>query len=382
MKKVKLRHLIFSMHRYLGLGIGLIVVIIGLTGSLLVFVPELDAQIVQQRFGTVTPQAERLAPDKLVDIVKTAYANHPDWKVGQVKMLSHDSFYTIRLNRPDETQWEVFVNPYTGKIMGDRQRETAFFDRVYSLHYQLLGGDIGTIIVGIAALLLCILSLTGIVLWPGWRKLISGFKIKWDAHPKRRNFDLHKVAGIMTAVFLGAIAFTGFCWNFYDQTEPIIYAATLTPKPIEAESSVIKGKEPISLEEALQQSDAALPGALTTFITLPITPDAVFEFYKKVPEESEDFNSSVKVDQYSGKVLSVMDSRQAGLGDRVLNSFTPIHYGTFGGLPTRVLYIFVGLSPTVLMVTGSIMWWHRKKPSKPKKEDAIAPVLSGGGRSH
>jgi uncharacterized iron-regulated membrane protein len=233
MKAIRKWNWIFQLHRYLGLLVGIILVIVGLTGSLLVFMPELDAQIIQQRFGTVIPQTQVVAVDQLVDTVKANYPNHPDWKVGQVQMLPHGAFYTVRLNRPDGTQWKVFVNPYTGKVIGDRQRETAFFSRVLDLHYALLSGDIGMIIVGIAALLLFILSMTGIMLWPGWKKLISGFKIKWKAHPKRLNYDLHKVAGIVTAVFLAIIALTGFCWNFYDQSYPVIYAATLTPKPPE-----------------------------------------------------------------------------------------------------------------------------------------------------
>ncbi len=373
-KSAKPRNLVFQLHRYLGLLVGGILVIVGLTGSLLVFRPELDAQIIQQRFGTVTAQTQVLPVDQLVDTVKATYPNHPDWKVGQVDMLPDHGFYTIRLNRPDETQWEVFVNPYTGKVIGDRQRETAFFNRILELHYALLSGDIGIIIVGIAALLLFILSLTGIVLWPGWRKLISGFRIKWKAHPKRLNYDLHKVAGIVTAVFLAIIALTGFCWNFYDQSYPVIYAATLTPKPPEVKSTVGKGKLPLSLGEALRQSELALPGAITTFINLPTTPDAVFEFYKKVPQESEAFNSYVKVDQYSGKVLDVQDSRVAKLGDRVLNSFTPLHYGTFWGLPTRIFYLFVGLSPTLLLITGFVMWRYRKQVKPTMTERGLAQL--------
>jgi uncharacterized iron-regulated membrane protein len=313
---------------------------------------------------------------QLVDTVKKTYANHPDWKVNQVEMRPHQPFYTVGLNRPDDTQWEVFVNPYTGKVMGDRQRETALFSRILDLHYALLSGAIGTIIVGIAALLLVILSITGIVLWPGWRRLISGFKIKWNTHPKRLNYDLHKVAGIITAVFLAVIAFTGFCWNFYDQSYPVIYAATLTPKPPEVKSTVLQGKVPLSLGEALRQSELALPEAVTTFITLPTKPDAAFEFYKKVPGDSEDFSSYVKIDQYNSKILDMQDSRVAKLGDRVLNSFTPLHYGTFGGIPTRILYMFVGLAPTVLLVTGFVMWRYRRRGKKAVFGTMPQPVLA------
>jgi len=363
MKSRKIRKLAFTLHRYIGLAVGLILVIVGLTGSLLVFEHELDDWAIQQRFGHVVPQEQRLSTGTLVDGVKAAYTNHPDWRVGQVQMLPKQDFYTIRLNRPDDTQWEVFVNPYTGGIMGDRQRETALFSRVLDLHYALLVGNTGMVIVGIAAFLLVILSITGIVLWSGWQKLISGFKIKWNAHAKRVNYDIHKVAGIITAVFLTAIAFTGFCWNFYDYAEPAIYAATFTPKPPEVKSTVIPGKPLLGLDEILRRADTALPAARTTFINLPTEPDEVFEIYKKVPQDSEDFNSYVKLDQFSGKVLYVQDSRKGGLGDRILNSFTPIHYGTFGGLPTRIFYVFVGLAPLVLFVTGFVMWRYRYRAS-------------------
>ncbi|MBW4549533.1 MAG: PepSY domain-containing protein [Aphanocapsa sp. GSE-SYN-MK-11-07L] len=366
MQHLKWRNLAFNLHRYLGLAVGLVLVVIGLTGSLLVFMPEIDAQMIQQRFGTVTPQTQVVPVDQLVDTVKATYAEHPDWKVGQVQMLPDHKFYTVRLNRPDQTQWEVFVNPYTGTVIGDRQRETAFFSRVLNLHYALLSGDIGTIIAGIAALLLFILSITGILLWPGWRKLISGFKVKWKAHPKRRNYDIHKVAGIVAAIFLAFTAFTGFCWNFYDQSTAVIYTATFTPKPPDMKSTVVEGKSSLTLNEALRQSELALPDAITTFITLPTKPDQVFEFYKKVPQDSEDFNSHVRVDRYSGKVLEIQDSRVAKLGDRVLNSFTPLHYGTFGDIPTRILYLFVGLAPTILLITGFVMWRFRRRVKQVK----------------
>lgn len=367
MKSRKLRNLAFTLHRYIGLAVGIILIIVGLTGSLLVFEHELDEWAIQQRFGRVVPQEQRLSTATLVDNVKVAYANHPDWQVGQVQMLPKQEVYTIRLNRPDDTQWEVFVNPYKGVIMGDRQRETALFSRVLELHYALLVGNTGMVIVGIAAFLLMILSITGIVLWPGWRKLISGFKIKWLAHPKRVNFDIHKVAGIITAVFLTAIAFTGFCWNFYDYATPAIYAATFTLKPPEVKSTLMNGKPTLNLDEILRRSNIALPGAISTFINLPKKPDGVFEIYKKVPGDSEDFNSYVKLDQFSGKVLYMQDSRTVGLGDRILNSFAPLHYGTFGGLSTRIFYVFVGLSPLVLFITGFVMWRyrHRAKPGSP-----------------
>lgn len=73
MKSKKLRNLAFTLHRYIGLAVGIILVIVGLTGSLLVFKHEMDEWTIQQRFGHVVPQEQRLSTATLVDNVKAAY---------------------------------------------------------------------------------------------------------------------------------------------------------------------------------------------------------------------------------------------------------------------------------------------------------------------
>ena len=77
---------------------------------------------------------------------------------------------------------------------------------------------------------------------------------------------------------------------------------------------------------------------------------------------------SVRLDRYSGKILQVQDSRTAKLGDRILSAFTPLHYGTFGGLLTRILYVFVGLAPLILFITGAKMFGLRKWGQAKQKE--------------
>jgi uncharacterized iron-regulated membrane protein len=57
----------------------------------------------------------------------------------------------------------------------------------------------------------------------------------------------------------------------------------------------------------------------------------------------------------------VVDSRKQPLGESVIAAFEVLHYGTFGGVFTRIVYIFVGLAPLVLFATSFVMWWYRKK---------------------
>jgi uncharacterized iron-regulated membrane protein len=119
--------------------------------------------------------------------------------------------YQVWLQAPADHHWQVFVNQYTEQVMGDREWESSWVGTLYELHYKLWAGDAGVLIMGIVALLTLLLSITGILLWPSWRKLVAGLKIKWQgAHIKRTNFDIHKVAGVITALFLAFIGFTGF----------------------------------------------------------------------------------------------------------------------------------------------------------------------------
>jgi uncharacterized iron-regulated membrane protein len=366
MNSKTIRNLAFTLHRYIGLAVGIILVIVGLTGSLLVFQKEIDAALVKQKFEQVIPQQQTLSLDKIANNITQTYANQPDFKLAQFDLHFDDNIYRVRLRNSEDKDLEVFVNAYTGKILGERSRENSFFSRVLELHYALFADKIGIIIVGIAALLMCLLAVTGLILWSGWRNLRSGFKIKWNASQKRRNYDIHKVIGIIALIGLTFTGFTGFIWNFYEQTEPAIYALTFTPKPPEAKSTVT-GKEPLAISEIVKQANATIPEAKPSFISVPTKPDEVFTVFLKQPQDAQYFANKVDLDRYSGEVLHVINSKTAKLGDRILNATVPLHYGTFGGLGTRILYVFVGLSPTILFITGLTMYRLRRRP-KPVAE--------------
>ena len=205
------------------------------------------------------------------------------------------------------------------------------------------------------------LTATGLLLWSVWRKLIAGFKIKWNGRTKRKNYDIHKVVGIIALVFLAMISISGFCWNFYEQTEPVIYSLTFSAKPPEVKSTPI-GKETLAISKVIKQANATIPEAKASFISIPTQPDEVFTVYMKQPGDAQYFANNVQIERYSGQVLRFLNSKTASLGDRILNAFAPMHYGTFGGLASRILYVFVGLSPTVLFITGLTMYRLRRRP--------------------
>jgi uncharacterized iron-regulated membrane protein len=359
--KVTSRKITVILHRYIGIVVGLILIVVGLTGSLLVFHTEIEQLMVTRKFGAVVPQEQRVPADQVLATAKTAIANRPELKIsGLVPPKDAISPWQARAFGEPEGFAQAFINPYTGKLMGVLDEKSNIMHTVLKLHYALLAGDTGIKIAGIAGLLMFVLGVTGFMLWPGWKNLFSGFRIKWKAHSQRLNFDIHKVAGVVAATFLVFTGFTGFAWNFWEFSEPVIYAVTFSPKTKEPESKPVEGKNTFALSAILAKSDAALPGTVASWIGLPTAPTETFTIYRKQLQDTDDFSNAVYLDQYSGEVLKVKNAQQASLGDRVTDSFSPLHYGTFWGLPTRILYVFVGLSPLILLITGLTMYRYRK----------------------
>jgi uncharacterized iron-regulated membrane protein len=363
------RNTIFWLHRYFGLCMGLIMILIGVTGSLLVFHVEVEDWLTIQRYGITMPQGQLLTLDRIVEVAKTTY---PSWTFEEI-VFPKDEHYPMILGftAPDADPnlyehgfHQVFINPYTGKIMGELATRYTFYRFILNLHYRLFlpGEWLGRVTTGIAALLLLAIAVTGTILWPGWRKLSTGFKIKWNSHIKRRNFDLHKVIGIFAAVFLALTGITGAYLSFYYQIEPVIGMLAASPPAVNSQIAALpaqlSGQQFLPLETLLQIAQSALPTMKPQ--ELYITQDEPLEVYGNAEE-------LIRLNPYTGEILSVTDGTQSteySVSDRIHDLLiAPFHFGTFGGLPTRILYVLIGLAPLFLFITGFLMWRYRRKPT-------------------
>lgn len=67
----------------------------------------------------------------------------------------------------------------------------------------------------------------------------------------------------------------------------------------------------------------------------------------------------ISIDPFQGRVLRVEADARAGWATRLLNLRYPLHIGVWGGFVSRVLHVFLGLTPALLFVSGFLMWWNR-----------------------
>ncbi len=280
---MKLRQLAFTLHRYIGVMLGLLLVVIGLSGSLLVFGNEIDSFLNPQLLQ-VTPQGQRVS---IESVLKTAQQIYPDQKPEHfvIPHAPHE-VYTMVVGGHSSG---IYANPYTGEILGSRLPRQSLKGFLYDLHVSLLSGETGTLIVSIGAVMLLVLSITGLILWTGWGRLVAGLRIRWRSPWQIFTYDLHKVGGILAILFLVVIAATGVAMSYWDQSEHLIYSLTRTQKSADSIELPATNQPPLKLDELLPLADAALPGAATVWIDLPETPQKALRVRKKFPQEADPY---------------------------------------------------------------------------------------------
>ncbi len=355
---MKLRTLALTIHRSIGILLGLVLLVIGLTGSTLVFYREINS-LLNPQLMQVVPQSERLPLEAVLNIVRS---NFSDMELHSIVLpRTSKEVYTLGLMSRSDEAIDVFLNPYTGAILGSQQWGHTLMTFIYHIHiYMLMGEQVGYKFVGVCGLLLLILVVSGLVVWPGWRNLIRGFWIRWKAPALLRTYDFHKVTGILSALFLLVIASTGAAMVFRSEFESTTYWLTHTPKPTPPVSTLVAKPAPLTLAQILHTAETVLPEGKNTVIILPHEANGVYEVDKKLPQDIDLYgHSKVYIDQYSGKVLQVDNALKLPLATQINNLLLYLHNGAYGGLGMRYLYVLIGLVPSALLITGIFMWRNR-----------------------
>jgi uncharacterized iron-regulated membrane protein len=203
-QKVWLRKALFQVHLWSGIGLGLYILLMSVTG---VFRRELTRSLAREPVVAAGPGA-RMKEDELK---QAAMRGYPDYQVARVFFRKNpDQAAEVWLERGDKKLQRLF-NPYTGADLGDSIR---FGFRLVlwlvDLHDNLLLARTGRAINAAGGIFTVLLGLTGAVIWwPGidtWRRSLS---FGWKANPKGFNWTLHSALGFWSFAFFFLWAFSG-----------------------------------------------------------------------------------------------------------------------------------------------------------------------------
>ena len=362
-----------KLHLYLGLASGLIVFVISVTGCILAFEQEIKAITQPYMFTDEPVKGALLPPSKLAAYAEEAL---PGKKANGVLYdvpgrNAQVGFY----NFDPEYYYVVYLNPVNGKVAHVWNEEGDFFHFILHGHYYLwLPEKIGQPVAASATLVFFVMLVSGMVLW--WPKNKSAakqrFSIKWTAAWRRKNYDLHNVLGFYIMSIGAILALTGLVWGFQWFSQSV-YTATggegsdAYYNPTSDTTAIANISAPAqATDRAWYALQKEYPSYKTLNISIPhLKSESIYSYtnfregtYYHVDYNYFDQHSLKKIKAtgpYSGKYS------EANFAQKLRRMNYDIHVGAILGLPGKILMFFASLICASLPVTGTLIWWGRKK---------------------
>lgn len=359
----------FSIHHWIGLLVGIFLLIASITGSILVFHHNID----HVQFAEMST-LERPATELIID---NSFGNinrlHPgtDIRVTHFPENPGEALkYEIR--ERNTRQW-VFVHPETGEILEEVARaDQRLVHVLLDLHYNLLAGSPGKVIVLLGGIALIMLTITGFILYRKSIIKVIAFRQSLSLKNRRSLFSsLHRIVGVWSLVFNLLISISGT----YIAYTIVKSAFTSTSMVKEAPSPTVR----VSVDASLRQVKKDYPAFEIKYLRFAHGKLFVLGRLASDPVMYGRTASKIEVDMRTGKIDKVSLMQNAPWHQQAIAMLKPLHFGDYAGLGVKIIYSIFGLFPGVLAISGFFIWRNRLMPIKQTQNKALSkPIVPAG----
>ncbi len=353
-----------KLHLYLALAFGMVFVFSGLSGSTLVFYQAID-EYLNPALLTVERGAE-YAP--LTEIVAAARAREPETaKLTRLHLPRHPrAAMKARFAVPrqeGEMLLDVWVDPFTAEVLGQRRWGGYLMSFLYQLHHTLFLGDAGKTLIGVAGMSLLVSVIAGLTLWwPRRARLfrVSGFRRA--VNRRRCAYRWHITLGACAAPVLVVIAFSGISMIFPQSVKAIVGVVLPFAAPVPATVGGDSGGQRLDIDAVGRIAADLFPRAQLQRIYPPASAGGVYRLIMRQPGEVGKTSGSTRIwiDPRNGDILAVREPKSLPGGDAVFAWLFPLHNGEAFGPAGRMLVFLTGFTPLILYITGMRVWWRKR----------------------
>lgn len=361
-----MRKLLFQIHSWIGLHVCLLLALMFSTGTLLIFGPELMAVLSPEVWNAPPESAKRASvgqtydailrerPGATIDII-TAEAQRP-W------------FGRVVYGGGQGGQYVAHTDVVTGEITG-YLRGPPLQDIIRKIHDSLLipFSFAGIIVNGLSFIIL-LMIVTGLIsyrrFWKGYLRLPPASA---DALTRRRWW--HRLAGVWVAPFLIVSALSSSVFFLFDVGwEP--RGPEMVPVP-QREARLPVGFGGSELDTLVASCRERLPGLELIMILMPPGPVEPVRIVGYDPEVGELFGQVIcDADPATGEAADFYLPRDSNLAARIEPFVIAVHYGTWGGWLSLVLWLIGGAVSLFLLLTGTQIYAGRIAREHPADAEA------------
>ena len=377
MKKIAL-----VLHLWTGLVFGTILVVLGLTGSALSWMHELDAGLnpgllhVAAPIGQRTGDALRVDPTLIQAVTDQLTRDSRYGRPNTLELPARAGDVFVAWYRPGPGRatapWvqavtrQVMVDPATVRVTGERcwgefgLSRPLLMPTLFHIHRYLVAGETGKLVVAVTGAALALSVLSGIVVW--WPRMVRSaiwraLTVRHGGSWPRFSFQLHRAGGFFAAPLLLVFALSGVHFNMPHWVTPLVNVISpVTPSSRMANQSLSVGQG-ISVAGAVTAAQKMFPDARVSRVSFPANTGQPYEIRVRQFTELRlgPGATRISVDSADARVLRVIDPERARGGDKFLTWLFPLHTGEAFGPAGRIFVTLFGFIPLVFFVTGLVI---------------------------
>ena len=342
-----------QIHRILGLGLAVWVVLMAATGALLAFEPRIDAAL---HASTARDGATGTLPtrDELSRLLQHATG-------GDIKRIVFERNGLVRLHVPEASggaRRVLVLDAAQGQLLATGVDGGSLRSTLIHLHDSLLLGEPGRVAATALGLLFVALATGGLVLaWPAggrWRTVLQPPRGLPQVAMVR---GWHRWIGLWLVTLLAPLILTGV-W-----VSVSVHLMSDDPAPAPKSSSPAVGAPlPVLLESAIAQGLAALPDHRLARIELPGKPgDAIAVVMQGTAGLYAGINRRVWFDAAHSRLIAVDPAPSLASLDGLMSAAYALHSGhLFGPLGAWLVLLFA-IACTAAALLGLAYWWLRRR---------------------
>jgi uncharacterized iron-regulated membrane protein len=359
---MNVRKVFFWLHLAAGATGGIVILLMSFTGVLLMYEKQI-IEWIDHRDYRVAPGAQRLPLEALLAGVREQRPALPPAVV-----VRSDPTAPVELGSGREAP--LYVDPYTGRILGDGSRRTRdFFRGVTDWHRWLAmkdeQRDTGRAITGACNLGFLFIVMSGFYLW--WPKKWTASNLRsvtWFRRrlPARaRDFNWHNVFGFWCAVPLFFVVL-GAVFISYPWATDLLYRASGSEPPPRRAGARPPARMPDARPETLSitglnaiwtRAEQHLPGWRSISLRLPSSDRApvsviISRGYGGQPQK----RTTLTLDRKSANVTRSESFNDLERAPRLRSWFRFVHTGEYYGIPGQTIAGIASAGGVMLVWTG------------------------------
>lgn len=357
----------YKVHSWVGFKLSILISFVMITGTLAVLSHEID---------WLTNSAKRVPPSTVDSLdwsrVYASAKTHMPNKQLLFMLAPVNSWFSAEIIYFDdaEKRHRQFFHPTTGEYLGNgRWYNWQRFFRMSHRHL-MMPTKIGVSIVGFLGLLLFITFVTSLVIYKRW--WAGFFRMPRTTHRKVFWGDLHRLLGVWCLWFLLVISITAI-WYLAE-----LWGARASyperPKAV-SETALAEPTMPTiaTFDSMLAQLPGLYPELVVKHVIFPSKAGQAVIFQGQAEATLvRDRVNAVGFDPVTGEHLTTIKGEHQSFHVRLSEAADPLHFGTFAGLPSKLLYFVFGIAMSTLAISGTYIYGMRvarigKHDEKPLK---------------